>query len=100
MLINPVKTKKPIIRDPSKKNFSIAIPKTLVAKVQEIADREHRNRNSQIEHLLTLMVAEYETKHGPIFKGVDNFDTLAAAMPPKKAVRSMKSPSPARENAA
>lgn len=63
-----MKTKKAPVRDPLKKNFSIAIPKTLVAKVQKLADLEHRNRNSQIEHLLAVMVSQYEAKNGPIIK--------------------------------
>jgi hypothetical protein len=86
VLIQPVKTKKTPVRDPSKKNFSIAIPKTLVAKVQKLADLEHRNRNSQIEHLLTIMVSQYEAENGPIIK--ESAPTLreieGSAPPPPK----------------
>jgi metal-responsive CopG/Arc/MetJ family transcriptional regulator len=46
------------------KSTSIAVPEILLEKVQEIADREARTRNKQIELYLRMAVEDYEKYHG------------------------------------
>lgn len=48
-------------RSPDKQGFSIALPKRLVARIQDIAKKETRSRNGQIEKFLEDSVARYHS---------------------------------------
>lgn len=47
-------------RSKDKRNFSIALPKTMIADLERIAAKETRSRNGQIEHFLAESVAAYK----------------------------------------
>jgi hypothetical protein len=49
-------------RAADKGTYSVALPKTLAAKIQAIADEERRSRNGQIEHFLQLAIRAYESE--------------------------------------
>lgn len=73
-------------RSPDKIGFSVALPKQLLAQIQEIADTEHRTRNRQIEHFLYQSVARWNADHA----SAKEQEELAAAEDPAlygKAVR-------------
>lgn len=53
-------------RAADKVGFSIALPKGLADTIQRIADEEHRSRNGQIEHFLTLSVAEWKVEKSKV----------------------------------
>ena len=54
-------SKKSHDRDPNKRNFSVALPITLIEDLQRIADKETRSRNMQIQHFLEIAVNEYKS---------------------------------------
>lgn len=47
-------------RSPDKKGFSVALPRDLLAKIEEIAKEEHRSRNGQIEYFLDRSVKKWK----------------------------------------
>ena len=49
-----------------KKPRMLRLPEELYEKVRYLAYLEHRSVNMQIEHALTLYIADYEKQHGPI----------------------------------
>lgn len=49
-----------------KKPRMLRLPEELYEKVRYLAYIEHRSVNMQIEHALTLYIADYEKQHGPI----------------------------------
>ena len=51
-------------RDPSKQHTSITLPRTLVGKLDKIAEGEERSRAQVIELLLRKQIAEYDEKAG------------------------------------
>jgi hypothetical protein len=55
-------TKRNHARAADKGSFSVALPKSLAAKLQQIADDEHRSRNGQIEHFLRIAIRAYESE--------------------------------------
>lgn len=52
-------------RSADKAGFSIALPKDLIAQIVEIAAKEERSRNKQIELLLRIAVARYTGENKP-----------------------------------
>ena len=56
--------KKSHARAPDKRNFSVALPVTLIDALEEIAKNEDRSRNRQIESFLKEQVRVYQTKKG------------------------------------
>ena len=56
--------KKSHARAPDKRNFSVALPITLIDALEEIAKNEDRSRNRQIEYFLKEKVREYKAKKG------------------------------------
>ena len=62
-----------------KKNFSIALPLTLIAQLQSIANLETRSRNKQIQHFLELSVQRWNDQQQPAnfpppLSSVENID--------------------------
>lgn len=60
-----MKPQKSHARSPDKKGFSIALPKTLIKQIEEMAQKETRSRNGQIQHMLEKMIAEHKGKSRP-----------------------------------
>jgi hypothetical protein len=56
--------KKSHARAPDKRNFSVALPITLIDALEKIAMKEDRSRNRQIESFLKEKVQEYKAKKG------------------------------------
>ena len=50
-------------RSPDKRNFSIALPKTMIDDLSFIAKEETRSRNGQIECFLAQSVKEWKAAH-------------------------------------
>lgn len=65
-LFLPAMKKKSHSRAPDKIGFSIALPEKLATELQEIATRETRSRNGQIEHFLRESVQEWKKAQTPI----------------------------------
>lgn len=57
-------------RSPDKRNFSVALPKKLIADIEAIADREDRSRNKQIEHFLKDSVERWNQGKKPHLKSL------------------------------
>lgn len=57
------KTNKNHSRAPNMVQTTIALPKTVLARIGEIAETETRSRNLQIQHFLQLGIREYEETH-------------------------------------
>ena len=53
-------------RSPDKRNFSIALPLTLIADLERIAAKETRSKNRQIEHFLSAQVDKWKAEHKPV----------------------------------
>jgi hypothetical protein len=58
-----MKPKRPTQRDPSKVAFSVALPRSLVAQIEEYAADQSRSRNGQIEYFLKEAVAKWQREH-------------------------------------
>lgn len=56
-------SKKSHDRAPDKIGFSVALPKSLVAQIEVIAEDQHRSRNGQIEHFLAEAVAKWKREN-------------------------------------
>lgn len=50
-------------RSKEKRNFSIALPETLIADLKSIAQTETRSRNRQIEHFLAEEVKRWKAEN-------------------------------------
>ena len=50
-------------RAPDKIGFSVALPKSLVAQIEAMANDQSRSRNGQIEHFLKEAVARWQRDH-------------------------------------
>jgi len=55
-----MKTIKNHDRAPDKKGFSVAMPKRLIAEIEDIARKENRTRNGQIYHFLERAIADWQ----------------------------------------
>lgn len=86
-------TKRNHDRAADKTGFSVALPKKLVAELEDIAKKETRTRNGQIEHFLSESVARYWAEKSAAGKGEGQLQSLvhqtvallekrAAAQPP------------------
>lgn len=66
-------------RAPDKKNFSIALPKTMIDDLQKIADKETRSRNRQIEHFLSQAVERWKMERKPAVESGSHLSMVADA---------------------
>ncbi len=73
-------------RSPDKQGFSIALPRTLVSAIEQIAEEEQRSRNGQIEYFLARAVKDWRTAH-PTSEAVMGMDVSPSRIQEAVALR-------------